>query len=1233
MKGSPRPPSAPENDKDLVQGNISYPLVGIGAAAGGLAAIVRFFEHMPATNGMAFIIVLPLSPQRDSTASQMIQRVTNMPVIEITAKTRIKKEHVYIVALNSQLLMEEGLLYIGKMERTVGKHATIDIFFRALAHLHQQRSIAILLSGTGADGTVGIASIKEQGGVTMAQAPDDAEFDSMPRAAINTGMVDFILPSVDMPQKLIDLWNNARNIELPPLEERASRKATTADPVSSEIAEEYLQQIIKDLGAHTGHDFRHYKRATVLRRIERRMQVRALATLPAYHHLLEAEPAEYFNLLQDMLIGVTNFFRDREVFETLERDIIPKFFHDKDADEPIRVWVPACATGEEAYSIAMLLMDQASNQSITRPIQIFASDIDEQAINFARKGSYPSSIVTDVSPPRLRQFFSRHDNHYIIQKNVRDQILFASHNLLRDPPFSKIDLISCRNLLIYLNRNVQAQVLEILHFALKPNGILLLGSSESADSINDLFVAVDRKHHIYRAKPLPRAINTIARPGKYLPRVPDSRKIERLQLSYNQIHQQALMHYGSVSVLIDNELNILHMSDRASHFLRFNAGEPSRNLLALVAPELRLELRTALHQAQQNIITSEKRTVSLTRGDQHFDVTIGAHRFRDENTPNELMLIIFSEEPKPTPDIPQTRPGNDAVLQHLEAELQRNQQQLQETIEHAKAATEELRTTNEELQAMNEELRSATEEHARLGEEPMRLVAASTRDYAIITMDVDGLVTSWNKAAERVFGYLEAEIMGQSCDLIFTHEDRARGVPDEERQRALKDGSVEDERWHMRKDGLRFYCSGVMTPLTGNDKGELYGYAKIARDQTQRVELESQREAALSEEQLGRWNAETSNALKDQFLAIMSHELRHPLNLIHINIELLSRLQVLQESPLGRKATAIIRSSVQSQAKIIEDLLDMSRLNTGKLTLVKVPVDLAMLVNSITEVLQADTERNGITIVRSGTDEPMLVMADSVRIEQVILNLLSNAFKFTPAGGTVTINLALDNGEARLEVIDTGQGISAEALPGIFDMFSQPGPTSSPNKSGLGIGLALVRQIAELHEGRVKARSDGPGKGSCFSLWLPLASGSHQKIETVPAMLEKIAGVCILLVDDSEDMVTAFKTLLEMEGARVLVATNAKAGLALLMEEKVDLLISDISMPEMNGYEFIEQVRQLPEGKTLPAIALSGLSREQDIAQCYKAGFSAHFNKPIALEKLNRTIITLLRPAEMDNSG
>ncbi|MES2626130.1 MAG: CheR family methyltransferase [Pseudomonadota bacterium] len=1362
--------SVPKNDKDLVISDLEFPLVGIGASAGGLSALIRFFEHMPASNGMTFIVILHLSPKHESNADQLIQRATKMPVTMVTSTTPIEKEHVYIIAPNSQLLMNDGYLCIEPLDRPVGQHVAIDVFFRALANVHQERAIAIVMSGTGADGAVGIATVKEQGGITLAQLPEDAEYDGMPRAAINTGFTDFVLPAVEMPQKLIDLWRSARNIELPPLNDGETIKVEITNPASREAAEEALQQIIVNLCVHTGHDFRHYKRATVLRRIERRMQVKSVTTLPAYHTLLESDPAEYFNLLKDMLIGVTNFFRDREAFEALERDVIPEFFKDRDPEEQIRAWVPACSTGEEAYSIAMLLIDQAAQLYNTPSIQIFASDIDEHAINMARKGIYPSSIVTDVPPPRLRQFFTKQEDNFLIQKFVRDKILFASHNLLRDPPFSKIDLISCRNLLIYLNRSVQAQVLEIFHFALKPNGILFLGNSESADSISELFIPIDKKNRIYRAKPSNRTVNVVtARAEKISPRLPNIKKSEREPLSYAQIHQLALMHYGPVSLLVDSDLNIVHMSDRASRFLRFNAGEPSRNLLALVLPELRLELRTVLFQAQQNIVMTEKRYVLLTRDAEEYEVTICVHRFRDGSIDTDLLLVVFSEELKPAIETVSQRLSNDAVLHQLEAELQRNKEQLQETVEHAEISTEELRATNEELQAINEELRSATEEletskeelqsvneelvtvnyelkvkveetskanddlnnliastdiatifvdralrikrftprateifsiipsdigrsltdlshvleydnlvtdaaatfetlrpverevrrhdgnyyivrllpyrttddkidgavmtffditrrraaeeRVRIGEERMRLVAESTKDYAIITLDTDGRVTSWNKGAERIFGFTEAEIIGQPADVIFVPEDRASGVPQDEMRRALKDGRAEDERWHMRKDGSKFYCSGVMTPLTN---GTLYGYAKIARDQTARVEMESQREAALNEEQLGRWNAETSSALKDQFLAIMSHELRHPLNLIHINVELLSRLNSVIESPLGQKATSVIRSSVQSQAKIIEDLLDMSRLNTGKLTINKSPVDLAGLINSIVEVFQSDTAANDIRITMEGTNEPLVVMADSVRVEQVILNLLSNALKFTPSGGSIMIRLGNENSEARVDVIDTGQGIAAEVISTIFDMFSQAGSATSRSKSGLGIGLALVRQIAELHNGRVNATSAGRGQGTCFSVWLPIGSDNDNEKVSVSQLGQKITGLRILIVDDSEDMISAFKTLLEMEGAEVLIACSAKEGIEIVKREKIDLLISDISMPEMNGYEFIKKVRQLPTGAKLPAIALSGLSREQDIAQCFKAGFSAHFNKPLSLERLIGTIVKLI---------
>lgn len=396
---------AMKGDSGLIRSDLKFPVVGIGASAGGLAATLRMFENMPESMDMAFVVVLHLSPEHESTADQVLQRVTRMPVIQVKKRTRIKKDHIYIIAPKKRLTMNDSHLEVTELKREPGKLTAIDAFFRTLAEVHQERAIAVVLSGTGSDGAVGLARIKEQGGVTLAQAVEDSEHDGMPQAALATGAVDFVLPVVEMPQKLIDLWANASRIELPALDNNEETPAKL--PSSPAEAEAALVRIIAVLCAHTGHDFRHYKRATVLRRIERRMQVRSVATLPEYLAVLEEDPQENTALLADMLIGVTNFFRDREAFDTLERELIPELFEQRNPSDEIRVWTPACSTGEEAYSIAMVLAEQAALMSEPPAIQVFASDVDDSAIKVARAGVYPGAIVADVSPARLREFFIR----------------------------------------------------------------------------------------------------------------------------------------------------------------------------------------------------------------------------------------------------------------------------------------------------------------------------------------------------------------------------------------------------------------------------------------------------------------------------------------------------------------------------------------------------------------------------------------------------------------------------------------------------------------------------------------------------------------------------------------------------------------------------------------------------------------------------------------------------------
>jgi len=1376
MTNSGNLPSAPSAEPGSVPPELDFPIVGIGASAGGMAALLNLFEQMPVSHEMAFVVILHLSPTHPSSAGSILQRSTRMPVIQVTTKVKIEPRHVYVIAPNHQLSMFDGLLVVSELERPRGKHVAIDLFFRTLAEVHRERAIAIVLSGTGSDGAVGLARIKEKGGLTLVQAPDDAEYEGMPHAAIRTKAVDFVLPVVDIPQKLIELWDNARIIELPFAGDGEAPIARLPGPAEAAVAEEALQQIIGQLFSHTGHDFRHYKRATVLRRIERRLQVRGVHSLPEYGEVLDADPGEYKALLEDMLIGVTNFFRDREAFEALERDVIPDLFKDKGPGDEVRAWVAACASGEEAYSLAIMLTEQAALNDAAPPFQVFASDIDEHAINTARAGIYPGAIITDVAPARLRQYFTKENERYRIRKAVRDRVLFASHNLLRDPPFSRLDLVTCRNLLIYLNRDVQSKVLQMFHFALKPGGYLFLGSSESADAVAEYFIPVDKKNRIYRARSgIPQV--QYQSPGRagFGARVLENARSKtplKRAFSYAALHQRALAQIAPPSAVIDREGNIVHMSEQAGQFLRMIGGEPSRNLLQLILPELRLELRSALFQVTQGDAPVTCRPIELANESAPGPIAMLLQPFRDEEAESDFVLVLFKRAEEPAGLVAEARPSgsHEVVLAQLEAELQRRREQLQETIENSEVSTEELRASNEELQAINEELRSATEEletskeelqsvneelitvnyelkvkveetgkanddlnnliastdiatifvdsgmrikrftpraadlfsiiasdvgrslldlthkleyehlpedvnatfetlrlverevrtvdgrcyivrllpyrtnedriegavmtffditlrrqaqeQARASEARMRLVAESASDYAIITLDAEGRVTSWNRGAEYLFGYSAQEMADQTLERLFVPEDIASGVPANELRCARADGRSEDERWHVRKDGSRFFCSGVTTPLF---EDAFYGYAKIARDATARLRHETEREQALGREQTIRTVAQQDSAMREEFLSVMAHELRNPLNMININVELLARMPAVREAPGFPRIATGIRNAVTSQAKIIDDLMDMSRIRTGKLSLTKVPLDIGRVVRELIDTARDGDGASEVAVGFTDNSDGAVVLADKVRIEQVVMNLLSNAMKFTPAGGAVEVLIAREDASVRLDVTDNGQGIAPEFLSHVFDMYGQSTAVAHRAKGGLGIGLALVCDIMKLHDGRVEAFSDGVGKGARFSVWLPVAEPAesspqqHQR-----SMDEALAGRRILVIDPVHDMLEIFTSLLEMSGATVFAATSADEGLRFLEQDSVDLLIADISTKTADGLDLMRRVRAQVQFAALPAIAVSSMQREDDVEAIIAAGFSVQLGKPISVEALSATVRQLL---------
>jgi two-component system CheB/CheR fusion protein len=687
-------------------------IVGIGASAGGIQAVKRFFEQVPAGSGIAYVVVLHLSPDHDSRLAEVLQGSAAIPVTQVRERVRVEPNHVYVIPPDKSLAMQDGDLVLSEIKRIEERRAPVDIFFRTLAQSRGHHAVCVILSGTGANGSMGIKRVKEMGGICLAQDPDEAEYSDMPRNSIATALVDSVLPVAQLPARIMAYKASLDNVQLP--EEPAAHS-----PISDEQA---LRDLFAQLRLHTGHDFSNYKRATVLRRVARRMSLHEIGDLQTYAAFVREHTNESQALLKDLLISVTNFFRDKEAFDHLERLVIPKLFANKGEEDQVRVWVAGCATGEEVYSICMLLAEHASGVPGAPSIQVFATDIDEAAIAVAREGIYSLNDAADVPPERLRRFFTKEGNRFRVRKELREMVLFAHHNVVKDPPFSHLDLVSCRNLLIYLNRAAQHRVMSVLHFALNTGGYLFLGSSESTEGASDLFVPVEKDAFLFQSRPVTARLAvpvpelTVPAKGEHIgaqDQNGESRVRERLSTA--DLHQRLLEQYAPPSVVVNEEHDIVHLSERAGRYLQYAGGEPSHNLLKAIRPELRIEVRTALYQAAQQRTNVEARGLKVRIDDRTETVDVIVRPVIREADPARGFFLVLFQESSPDaaarPAEPEASPlmSGDTV-RRLEEELVRVKAQLRVTIERHETQAEELKASNEELQAMNEELRSSAEE-------------------------------------------------------------------------------------------------------------------------------------------------------------------------------------------------------------------------------------------------------------------------------------------------------------------------------------------------------------------------------------------------------------------------------------------------------------------------------------------------------------------------------------------
>jgi two-component system CheB/CheR fusion protein len=821
-------------------------IVGIGVSAGGIEALEGLFRPMPSDTGMAFVVVSHLAPNKASFLDEIVGRFTAMPVARPSDGVAVEANRVYVIAPDTTLTLEGHRLRV-RPQDPAGQRATnrIDRFFNSLAEHQGERAIGVVLSGGGSDGTVGIKAIKEQGGLTVAQGTDHSmpRHGGMPSSAIATGLVDIIAPVEEMAAKLVayvDSFGSTDHLTEP-----------TGDRPADDAAADARRQIYAILRDQVGHDFGGYKEKTFLRRVQRRMQVVQLAEVAAYIERLRQDPGEVTLLFRDLLIGVTNFFRDQEAFEALAKLVVPRLFEGKGDGGAVRVWVPGCATGEEVYSIAILLREHLETLRTTVKVQVFGTDIDEAALAVARAARYPAAAFEGRIGKRLRRYFTEDSGTYVVAKEVRDTCIFSVHSVVRDPPFSRIDLVSCRNLLIYLGAELQAQVVPVLHYALRPGGYLFLGIAESVTQHADLFVPLDKKHRIFQRRaharshvqlPLmlsgPRLLSA-TRDGNTAAGSPTV--VIALRRGVDAV---VLERFAPAHVVVTREGDVVYHSPRTGKYLEPPAGVPNRQILAMARKGLRLELRGALQQAVETRrpVTRENVAIELDHGIQLIDLCVEPMA---TNELDGLFLILFRDlgpvlSPK---EAARARPSGagGADVARLEADLRETGERLQSTIEQYETALEELKAANEELVSMNEELQSTNEElettkeeiqsineelqtvNQELGIKVDELNHVNTdlsnlfdsTEIAVVFLDRNMTIRSYTPAVAEIFSLIQAD-RGRSLTDIATSLDY-EGLAEDVRA-VVETGSPRERRITKRDRSIHYLMRILPYRANENDR-------------------------------------------------------------------------------------------------------------------------------------------------------------------------------------------------------------------------------------------------------------------------------------------------------------------------------------------------------------------------------------------------------------------------------
>ena len=1123
-------PQKENKDKIKLPSDNLFPVVGVGASAGGLEAFKRLIKAIPENSGMAYILVQHLEPSHESILAELLQKVTSIPIHEITNNVRVEPNHIYIIPSNKLLTANDGLLQLSPRRPRNEKNMPIDVFFGSLAEVHQSHAIGVVLSGTATDGTLGLKAIKDHGGITFAQDQQSAAFDGMPQSAIDADVVDFVLTPEEIALQLAKLNQTYKNGE-------ASGEAGLQ--ITKEDA---FRQVLSLLRVRKGADFTYYKQTTIRRRIIRRMGLNKIENISDYLSFIKNNKAEQDILYQDLLIPVTDFFRDPKTFDTLCEKIFPLLIKEREETNPLRIWIAGCSTGEEPYSIAISLHEYLGEKAANYKIQIFATDISEKSIANARSGIYTRKDVFSLSADRLQKYFTKVNGAYQVNRFIRDMCVFACHNFLKDPPFAKMDLICCRNVLIYMESFLQKKALTTFHYALKDTGYLLLGKSETTGPAADLFSQFEKNEKLYSRKPVP---------GKFLHTVAD-RNEKVFKEKANAIGKESgrddfqknaddvlLSKYTPPGVVVNDQMEIVQFRGSTGTWLEPSPGKPNLNVLKMAREGLAFELRNAIHKAKTNHKQVSKEHIPIQlMGKQH---SVNIEVIPLLNTVEPYYLILFRDEPdsadgKSSKDAHHLSPVSKQSAEHLriqslEDELAHVREDMRSITEDQEAVNEELQSANEELlsgseelQSLNEELETSKEEIQCTNEELTTLnqelfdrneqlnlsriyaesIVTTIREPLII-LDKSLRVKTANKSYYEKFKTTEEETEGK---LFYKIGNGQWNIP---ALRSVLEKILYDEikitGFEIKHDfdtmGERIMLLNASRIFRKDNTEQLLLIALEDVTETKKMQADLKKFTDELEKKVEERTIslkEVNSALKlsndnlEQFATIASHDLQEPLRKIRTFANLLNLRHSNDIADEAKELLNKISLSAKRMSVLIEDVLNFSKIVDSTNAFVKTDLN-EIVENVISDFDLLIKEKKAVV----SHDQLPVIDAIPLQMNQLFYNLLSNALKFSKAGiapiihitsGTLSLTAikkypSLKSDAPYCEIIfrDNGIGFNQQFAEQMFLIFQRL--NSREHFEGTGIGLALCKKIVINHHGEIYAEAE-EGKGAALHIILPL---------------------------------------------------------------------------------------------------------------------------------------------------